>query len=95
MTNNTLKKIDIANKINEEIGFSVMLSKKIVNDLIDALGQNLKKNNLYLKNIGSFKIICKKERIGRNPKTGENFQIKPRKSISFKVSKKLIKNVNL
>ena len=95
MTNNTLKKIDIAKKINEEIGFSVMLSKKIVNDLIDALGQNLKKNNLSLKNIGSFKIICKKERIGRNPKTGENFKIKPRKSISFKASKKLIKNVNL
>ena len=95
MTNNTLKKIDIANKINEEIGFSVMLSKKIVNDLIDALGQNLKKNNLSLKNIGSFKIICKKERIGRNPKTGENFKIKPRKSNSFKLSKKLIKNVNL
>tara|TARA_E500000178_G_C16900397_1_gene697796 strand:- start:514 stop:801 length:288 start_codon:yes stop_codon:yes gene_type:complete len=95
MSNNTLKKIDISKEISEKIGFSLMLSKKILDDLIEVLSQNLKKNNLSLKNIGSFKIIYKSERIGRNPKTGENFKIKPRKSISFKVSKKLLKNVNL
>ena len=49
--------------------------------------EQLKKNNLIIKNIGSFKLIEKNERIGRNPKTKEEFIICKRKSISFLSSK--------
>ena len=44
-----------------------------------------------IKNIGSFKVLDKKERLGRNPKTLETFKIKERKSVSFIASKKLTK----
>ena len=56
----------------------------------------LKKLKRYfnLKNIGSFKILAKKERIGRNPKTKEEFIITPRNTVSFTASKFLKKIVN-
>ena len=61
---------------------------------MDKVKNTIKTNNLYLKNIGSFKLISKKERVGRNPKTKENFIISSRRSISFKVSKNLINILN-
>ena len=42
-----------------------------------------------MKNIGTFKLLLKKERIGRNPKTKKEIIIKQRKSVSFTVSKNL------
>ena len=62
--------------------------------MIIIFSQNIKKNNLILKNIGSFKILNKSERIGRNPKTGEDFIIKKRKSVSFITSENLTKKIN-
>ena len=46
-----------------------------------------------LKNVGTFKLIHKKKRIGRNPKTKEEFLISSRKSVSFTVSKKISEKV--
>ena len=45
-------------------------------------------------NIGSFKVIQKKERTGRNPKNSKNYTISARKSLSFIASKKLTKLLN-
>ena len=56
--------------------------------------EQLKKNNLIIKNIGSFKLIEKNERIGRNPKTKEEIIISKRKSISFLSSKNLTNYLN-
>ena len=55
----------------------------------------IKNNNLVLKNIGTFKLSTKNERIGRNPKTKEEFLISKRKSIRFIVSKNLSKVLNI
>ena len=90
-----LKKINIVKKLSELKGFPIFLSKKLIDDLINILSISIKKNNCSLKNIGTFKIINKKERIGRNPKTSEAFTINFRKAISFKSSKTLIKNLNI
>tara|TARA_B100000941_G_C28313750_1_gene452904 strand:+ start:451 stop:738 length:288 start_codon:yes stop_codon:yes gene_type:complete len=94
MTRNNFKKKDFAKEINNRVGLSLNLSKKIIDDLIIIFSQNIKKNNLILKNIGSFKILNKSERIGRNPKTGEDFIIKKRKSVSFITSENLTKKIN-
>tara|TARA_B100001063_G_C16744966_1_gene546951 strand:- start:1348 stop:1635 length:288 start_codon:yes stop_codon:yes gene_type:complete len=91
---NNLKKIDLAKNLTNETGFPINLSKKIINDLVEIFISNLKTGSLILKNVGSFKIINKKERIGRNPKTKEEFVISSRKSISFSSSKKLIDFLN-
>ena len=94
MTRNNFKKKDFAKEINNRVGLSLNLSKKIIDDLIIIFSQNIKKNHLTLKNIGSFKILNKSERIGRNPKTGEDFIIKKRKSVSFITSENLTKKIN-
>ena len=88
--NNNLKKIDIIKNLSNKIGFSQNISKKIVNDLIDIIIENIKNDNMNLKNIGNFKLIIKKERLGRNPKTKEEFTITQRKSVSFTASKNIL-----
>ena len=89
MFRNKLTKINIAKSLSIKSGFSMNLSKKLIDDLIDIIILNIKSGNFNLKNIGSFKLIFKKQRIGRNPKTKEKFIISSRKSISFKCSKKI------
>tara|TARA_B100001059_G_scaffold229148_1_gene261304 strand:+ start:8319 stop:8609 length:291 start_codon:yes stop_codon:yes gene_type:complete len=89
-----IKKKDLFKSLSVEIGYSQSFSKKIIEDLIDCLKKNIKDNNLILKNFGSFKIIKKKERIGRNPKTKKEFIILPRSVVTFKSSKKLNSYLN-
>ena len=90
----SLTKFEIAKILSKKKGYSSSYSKKIVNDFFECIKQNIKLNNFKLKNIGTFKILNKKERIGRNPKTNEIFKIRARKSLSFNASKELTKNLN-
>tara|TARA_B100001564_G_C20391139_1_gene556767 strand:- start:51 stop:344 length:294 start_codon:yes stop_codon:yes gene_type:complete len=91
---NNLTKIDLINKLSIVTGYSKIFSGKLINDIIEIILLNIKSDNFQLKNIGSFKLILKKERIGRNPKTKEEFIITARKQISFTPSKKIIKNLD-
>ena len=85
-----LTKQNISKKINNILGFSNTYSLILTNDLIDILREMIKVKSLNIKNFGSFKILKKKERVGRNPKTGKNFIISARRSISFTQSKKTL-----
>jgi len=89
-----LKKLDIIKNLSDNTGFSLNFSKKLIDDLIKILSINIKTDNLKLKNIGTFKLLNKKERIGRNPKTKKEFIISARKSISFSPSKKISEDLN-
>ena len=94
MINKNLTKIDISKNLSKKRGYSVNFSKKIVDDLITILITQLKEKNLIIKNLGTFKLISKNQRIGRNPKTKEKFIINKRKSVSFIASKNLLKTLN-
>ena len=87
-------KNDIVSNLSFKTGFSLILSKTLVNNFFEALSYLMNNNKLSLKNIGNFKLIKKKERIGRNPKTKEEYLIKSRISISFLPSKKLLDVIN-
>ena len=89
MSKGNLKKIDLVKNLSSKTGFSINLSKKIIDDLINIIINNIKFGKLNLKKIGIIKTINKKERIGRNPKTKEEFKISARKVISFKPSKSI------
>ena len=89
-----IKKLNFSEILSNEKGFPLSVSKKIINDLIFSLTKRIKNEKLILKNIGTLKLINKKERIGRNPKTGQNFIISQRKSVSFIPSKNLKKLIN-
>jgi len=94
MTNNNITKNDFSKYMSDATGFPISLSKKIVDDLLIIFTEMIKNNDLVLKNIGTFKLSKKNERIGRNPKTKEEFLISKRKSIRFIVSKNLSKVLN-
>ena len=91
---NNIRRYDIAKDLHLKKGFSISLSKKIIDDFIEILILNIKESSLNLKGIGSFKVIQKHERIGRNPKTGKKHIIKARKSVSFIPSRNLSQNIN-
>ena len=94
MLKNKITKKDLIKSVNIKTGVSYNFSKKIINDLVEIILNNIKDGKVKLKGIGTFQTIEKKERIGRNPKTKETFIITARKSISFKSSKKILDNLN-
>ena len=91
---NNFKEKDICLEISKKLGYSNLYSKQLIDDLLEVINFNIKNDNIFLKNIGSFKLLKKKERIGRNPKTMTMHVIKSRRTISFKTSKKLSKTIN-
>ena len=94
MTKKNFNKDNLYKLLSEKTGFSVLLSKKIINDLIKIIIIEIKKENFNLVNLGKFKIILKKDRLGRNPKTKQTFIINKRKSISFTASKNFSQFLN-
>ncbi len=94
MLKNKLKKKNFIIHLSKKTGFSYSYSKKIINDLVEIIIMNIKEGNLKLKNVGSFKILNKNSRIGRNPITKKEFVITSRKAVSFTISKKISKMLN-
>ena len=93
INHNNFKKEDIYKFLSKKKGFPVLFSKKIITDIIEIFIDEIKNNSLNLKNIGTFKVIDKKKRIGRNPKSKEIYEIKARKSVIFKPSINLYKKL--
>ena len=94
MNKKNYTKNDIINNLSKKSGLSSSYSKKLVDSLLIVLMHSIKKDRLILKKIGTFKVINKNERLGRNPKTKEKFIISSRKSISFIASKKILNILN-
>ena len=89
MLKKTFKKKDIAEYLIKKTGLSINFSKKLVDDFISIILMNIKLGGFYLKNIGTFHVVHKNKRIGRNPKTKENFTISSRNTVKFVASKKI------
>ena len=85
----------IAEAMKNEFGFNKKLCLDIVNDIIDLIIEGLQSDNkVKIHNFGTFKLNHKRSRIGRNPKTKEEYNIASRNVINFKASKVLLKNIN-
>ena len=80
----------IAKQISIEFGIAYSTVYKKIDKILEIWGNEMINSNLSITNIVSFNIKKKNERIGRNPKTKEEYLIKSRKVISFKKSNKLI-----
>ena len=75
---------DLTNKIYQNLGFSKNYSSIIIDNFFETLIQELiRSNKIKISSFGTFKVINKKERIGRNPKTGKSAIIVPRKVVKF------------
>ena len=85
----------LSNKIYQNLGFSKNYSSTIIDNFFETLIQELlKSNKIKISSFGTFKVINKKERIGRNPKTKEETIIVPRKVVKFKPSLLLKEKLN-
>ena len=88
-------KADIIDLVHEKIGFSRHEAAEVVETTLDIVKEALQKGErVQIVGFGSFVVRPKKERIGRNPKTGEEIVIAPRKVLTFKPSKILRDLVN-
>ena len=78
---------DLSYKIYQNLGFSKNFSSTIIDNFFEIIVQELlKSEKVKISSFGTFKVINKKERIGRNPKTKIEAKIVPRKVVKFKPS---------
>ena len=95
MVNNNFTRKDLSNKIHKNVGFSKNLSLKIVDDFFESIIlEIIKSNKIKISSFGTFSILNKKERMGRNPKTGVQAKIFSRKVVKFKPSLSFKKKIN-
>ena len=89
----TLTKSILASRINTKLGYSKEESKEFIDVFFDSIKNNLlKEKQIKISKLGTFNLIRKKQRIGRNPKTGEEAIISERNVVSFRFSR-LIKEI--
>ena len=83
---------NLINKIFQNVGYSKNFSSIIVDDFFDTLiSELIKSKEVKITSFGTFKILDKKERIGRNPKTKIEAKIKARKVVKF-IPSLIVKN---
>jgi integration host factor subunit alpha len=86
----TLTRADLAEAINRKMGFSRAESLEMVEAILDHMTAALKRGeNVKISGFGSFVLRDKNERIGRNPKTGVEVPITPRRVMTFRASQLL------
>ncbi|MBE8163016.1 MAG: integration host factor subunit alpha [Bdellovibrionaceae bacterium] len=91
----TITKADIVEQVYNKIGFS----KKDATDFVELFFSLMKTSlcdgeDVKISGFGNFVVNQKKERMGRNPQTGEKIAIKARRVIGFKPSQVFKGNLN-
>jgi len=87
---------NLSNKIHKTFGFSKNISESIVDNFFEALIVGIiKSQKVKISSFGTFKVLNKKERVGRNPKTKIETKIISRKVVNFKPSLLLKKKINI
>lgn len=93
--NRTITRADLAESIYEQVGLSRSESSDFVESILDLISSTLVDGeNVKISSFGSFTIRQKDARIGRNPKTGVEVVISPRKVIVFRASHVLKERIN-
>lgn len=87
MVKKNLTRKNLSNKIYQLMGFSKNFSSSFVDNFFENLIEEFTKtNNVKIYSFGTFKVISRKKRIGRNPKTKVKANIASRKVVTFKPS---------
>jgi integration host factor subunit alpha len=94
MTIKNIKKIDISSEVSKGTGLSLIDAASVVDLFFDIISDGLEKDGeVKVMGLGTFMVKHKKERMGRNPKTGEAAPIAARNVISFRPAKDLRKTL--
>lgn len=83
----TLTRADLAEALHHQVGLSRADSSKMVEQILDHMcGALAKGDNVKISGFGTFVLRDKGERVGRNPKTGIEVPIAPRRVLTFRAS---------
>ena len=95
MVKKNFNRKNLSNKIYQNLGFSKNFSSSIVDNFFEIMAAELiRSNKVKISSFGTFKVMNKKERIGRNPKTKIEAKITSRKVVKFKPSLIIKKKLN-
>jgi integration host factor subunit alpha len=87
MASKTLTRADLCEAVYQKVGLSRTESSTLVESVLDEICESVVGgDSVKLSSFGSFLVRSKNERIGRNPKTGEEVPILPRRVMVFKPS---------
>ena len=90
----TIIKADIIEHLHNELGLNKSECKILIEDFFDEIKESLKNGEeVKLSGFGNFELLNKKERPGRNPKTGEEVTISARRVVTFRAGNKLRKKI--
>ena len=95
MAGQTVTRADLCEAVYQKIGLSRTESSKLVESVLDEICDAVARGeNVKLSSFGSFIVRDKGERIGRNPKTGVEVPIEPRRVMVFKPSNVMKARIN-
>jgi len=95
MSDRTVTRADLAEAVYEEVGLSRSESAALVDSVLDEISRSLLDDgSVKISAFGTFAVRWKGERIGRNPKTGEEVPILPRRVLVFRPSQVLKEQIN-
>ena len=85
-----LTKADLAEQLFDRLGLNKREAKEVVELFFEEISRSLEDNvQVKLSGFGNFELKEKKERPGRNPKTGEDVPISARRVVTFHAGQKL------
>ena len=85
-----MNKADLIDKIAKDTKISKTTASRTLDSLVDGITKSLKKGErVALVGFGTFAVSKRKARVGRNPQTGEQIQIKARRVARFRPVKEL------
>ncbi len=95
MKRDNINKLNILKNIKFYKGLPTSFSEKVFDYIFDIIIEGLKRDNsLKITGFGTFRVLQKKSRIGRNPKTKATFEINSRKVVVFSPSSQVKKKLN-
>ena len=79
-----LTRAELAQAVFDDLGLSFSESERLVDSFFEEIVKALEAgNNVKISAFGTFSLKDKKQRIGRNPKTGQEYPIKAHRSVTF------------
>jgi integration host factor subunit alpha len=95
MAEQTVTRADLSEAVYQEVGLSRNESADLVESVLNEISDALVRGEMVkLSSFGSFAVRHKGQRIGRNPKTGEEVPILPRRVLVFRASHVLKNRIN-
>lgn len=95
MSGKTTTRADLTDAVHRQLGISRNESATFVERILDEVSQALERGEtVKVSSFGTFSVRAKKLRMGRNPKTGEEVPITPRRVITFRASHVLKDQIN-